>query len=74
MPRTLISADAYITNIERNFAVQVYTGATLRSRGIAQPPCYNKLFPVFQNALDSNSIYGALTELERDSIIDYLLR
>jgi len=74
MPRTDTTADSYISNLERSFATQVYEGAALRSRGIVNHVEYNVCFPIFDQALSDNQQYGTLTDLQRDSIIDYLLK
>lgn len=74
MPRTLPAANTYISNLQLSFATEVYTNSLLRARGLNQPPEYNKNFPIFNQALSDNTEYGTLSDLQRDSIIDYLLR
>jgi hypothetical protein len=73
MPRSTASADSYIANLETEFATLVFNNASKQQDGL--PVCEpDPIFPYMMRALTDNQHYGTLTDIERDSIIDYEIK
>lgn len=72
MARSTTIAQSYFNNLKKQFASNQYTIASLVESGVSVKSKCNKS-PVFFQLLQENvDSPGMLTELQRDSVIDYL--
>lgn len=73
MPRSATSALQYITNLRSDFVAKVFAQAQKEQDGLPYCPV-NAIFAPFMDVLMNNQYYATLTDVQRDSVIDYELK
>lgn len=71
--RSTAVAEQYFLKLKTEFVNNVFKGASLRARGLSSNVNIYQEFHIFQQTLNNNELYGDLTDLDRDRILDFLI-